>query len=167
MCEPATIIAGITAVVSAAGAIQSGNAQKKMAEYNAQVAEAQGKYNAERQQDRARRLLAQGRVNIAKSGIQVSGSPLDVLTDNAMNAELDRLAILRSADSKAAMSRMEGSAAQQAGYFGAATSLLSGAGRAYGLYAKSLDAKPPVLGIGAGGPNGYGFSNRLGDYDNS
>lgn len=137
MCEPATIIAGITAVVSAAGAMQAGQAQKKMAEYNAQVAENTAHYQAARQQDKVRRLMASARVAVNKSGLTMSGSPLDVIADSAVQSELDHQAILRQGASQAELDRTEGRIAQQAGYFRAATSLLSGASKVAGSSLRS------------------------------
>lgn len=134
MCPPvAAALAAAAAVVGAAGQIQAGKAQKRMAEHNAQVTENAAQYNASRQQDRARRLMAQGRVAVAKSGIDLSGSPLDVMVDSAMDAELDRQSILRMGASQAELDRMQGRAAMRSSYFGAATSLLSGASRAVGM----------------------------------
>ncbi len=103
-----------------------------MANYNARLAEDNARYQAERQQDKVRRVMGAARVAVNKSGIAMSGSPLDVLADSAMQAELDRQAILRQGAAQAAMDRLEGSQAMQAGYFGAATALLSGTSKAMG-----------------------------------
>ena len=113
--------------------MQAGQAQKKMAEYNAQVAQGTANYQAARQQDKTRRLMASARVAVNKSGLTMSGSPLDVIADSAVQSELDHQAILRQGASQAAMDRTQGRIAQQAGYFGAASSLLSGASQAAGF----------------------------------
>ena len=135
MCNPAiaAVAAIASAVVSAAGQMQAGQAQKKMAEYNAQVAQGTANYQAARQQDKTRRLMASARVAVNKSGLTMSGSPLDVIADSAVQSELDHQAILRQGASQAAMDRTQGRIAQQAGYFGAASSLLSGASQAAGF----------------------------------
>jgi hypothetical protein len=139
MCEPVSASTAImlavtaaTTAMSAIGSIQAGQAQKKMANYNARIAEDTARYQAERQQDRVSRLMASARVAINKSGITTSGSPLDVLADSAMQSELDHQAILRQGAAQAAMDRYQGSQAAHAGYFGAATALLSGASKAAG-----------------------------------
>lgn len=135
MCPPVVAaLMVVTAVVGAAGQVQAGKAQKAMADFNARSQEEASKYNADRQQDRSTRLLGTARVNINKSGLQMSGSPLDVLADSATEAELDRQAILRMGNNQAELSRMQGRQAQRAGYFGAATTLLSGAAKAGGAF---------------------------------
>lgn len=163
MCEPISattaIMVGLAAVstaVGVAGSIQQGQAQKKMAERNAQAIEQNTKFNAARQQDRAQRMAAQGRVNIAKSGVQTSGSPLDVLADSAMQSELDHLSIIRSGDSQAALSRYEGASAAQRGYFGAATTALYGASRAMGAFGGG------VGGSSNAGVTGTSYANYAG-----
>ncbi len=132
MCNPVAIVMAASAVMSAVGQIQAGQSQKKMAEYNARVAEDTARYQATRQQDRVQRMMAGARVAINKSGLTMSGSPLDVLADSATQAELDHQAILRGGAAQAGMDRSRGRVAQQAGYFGAATSLLKGAGSVMG-----------------------------------
>jgi hypothetical protein len=128
------VAAVASAAMSAAGAIQAGQAQKKMAQYNARVAEDTARYQAERQQDKVSRLMGAARVAVNKSGIAMSGSPLDVLADSAMQSELDRQAILRQGSAQAAMDRYQGSQAARAGYFGAGTALLQGVGKAAGAF---------------------------------
>lgn len=157
------VAAVASAAMSAAGAIQAGQAQKKMANYNARLAEDTARYQAERQQDRVSRLMAGARVAINKSGITASGSPLDVLTDSAMQSELDHQAILRQGAAQAAMDRYQGSQAARAGYFGAATALLSGASKAAGAFGGPSTAAVDA-GTSAGlGSNGiYWFTPRYG-----
>ncbi len=148
MCNPVAAVMAVTAVVSAVGQLQAGQAQKKMANYNARIAEDTARYQAERQQDRVRRLMAGARVAINKSGVTASGSPLDVLANSAMQSELDHQAILRQGAAQAAMDRYQGSQAARAGYFGAATALLKGASSAMGAF-------------GGGAPAGAGPSVSL------
>lgn len=121
-----------SAAMSAAGQMQAASAQKKMANYNAQVAQDTANYQAARQQDKVRRLMAGARVAVNKSGLHMSGSPLNVITDSAVQSELDHQSILRRGETQADIDRMQGSAAQQAGYFRAATSLLSAANHVAG-----------------------------------
>jgi hypothetical protein len=146
------VAAVASAAMSAAGAIQAGQAQKKMAQYNARVAEDTARYQAERQQDKVQRLMGAARVAVNKSGIAMSGSPLDVLADSAMQSELDHQAILRQGKAQAAMDRYQGGQAARAGYFGAATALLSGASKAAGAFGGG------GIGSGAGAS-----ANGLGD----
>lgn len=120
------------AVVGAAGQMKAGQDANKMAKFNAAQREEAAKYNANQLQERGTRMLGTARANINKSGITMSGSPLDVIADSAMNIELDRQAILRQTANQASLDRMDGRMRQQQGYFGAATTLLSGAAKAGG-----------------------------------
>jgi hypothetical protein len=101
----ALIIAGVTAAVSAGvGAytsVQAAEAQAKASEYNAKVAEnnatmaaQQGREEYTRAKLRSRRIIAAQRAQLAKSGLSISGSALDVLGDTAVQAELDALSAM-------------------------------------------------------------------------
>lgn len=100
-------IIGVVAALAAAGvgtysAIQSGQAQKKAADYNAKVAEQnarlsqmQSRFDAERIRDRNRRLAASQRSSFAKSGVSiVSGSAYFVQQDQEIQNELAELTTL-------------------------------------------------------------------------
>lgn len=143
--------------VAAAGTIVQGQASSDMADYNARVSEneavaakQQAAYEEERQRERAARLRSSTRAAVAKSGLDLEGSPLTVMEDTAVNAEMDALAVRYSgsvadarARSQAGLDRMQGAAARTGSYFSAGASLLNGAsalGRIYGADTKS--AKP-------------------------
>jgi len=157
LADAAAAAGAVGSVVGAAGAISQGQATANMARYNAQVAEneavaarQQAAYEEERQRERAARLKSSTRAAIAKSGLDLEGSPLAVMEDTAVGAELDALAIRYSgsvaearARSQAAMDRMQGQAAKTASYFSAGASLLNGAsalGRIYGAAATPTKA---------------------------
>lgn len=90
-------------VVSAIGQINAGNAVAASSEYNARVAERDAvvadqnrKYTLEATQrdveDRrreGRRQLAAVRASYGNAGVELAGSPLDVLADTALEQELD------------------------------------------------------------------------------
>lgn len=121
-------------LIAAAGGLQAatqlyqGNAAAAMGEYNATVARQEARYAEATSRDRARRILGAGRAAVGASGVQLEGSPLDVLAQSAAEAEMDALAIRRSGQAQAAAYRYQGRQAQLAGYFGAAgTALLTGA----------------------------------------
>lgn len=133
----------VGAVTSAAGAMQQGAAQQNMANYNAAVAEREAEsarraaaFEESAQRDRAEKVKSTQRALFAKSGVTPEGSPLLVEADTAQQAEQDALAIRYSgsvaearAKSQAALDRMQGKVAKQAGYFKAGSSLLTGASR--------------------------------------
>ncbi len=168
MCNPVAVVMAVSAVVSAAGQMQAGQAQKKMAQYNARVAEDTARYQAERQQDKVSRLMGAARVAVNKSGIAMSGSPLDVLADSAMQSELDHQAILRQGAAQAAMDRYQGSQAARAGYFGAATALLKGASSTMGAFGggglASSGGGVSAYGLGDGVTFSLGNAGRLPDW---
>ena len=140
---------------SAYGSIQQGKAAKKAAEYNAAVqrnqaiaARQKAEFDADRQRQVAAAQRAQARAGFAKGGVVMEGTPLLVLESSAEQAELDAQAILYGGDvqatgyeAQAGLSELEGKSAQQAGYIGAGTTLLTGAGKAGSLY--ELSKKGP------------------------
>ena len=134
----------IGAVTGAAGALQSGKAQQQMAEYNAAVAEntaAQerqaAKIEQEAHSERLRKLLSSQRARAGAGGVAVdTGSPLSTAAEDAELGELDRLRIgyggevkATRAYSQAALDRLQGRQARTAGYYGAGSTLLTGASR--------------------------------------
>lgn len=154
----AAAASAVSGVIGALGAIQSANAQAAAAEYNAKIqerdaiiAEQNRKQNVETAELAAtdkrrdnRRVLAAMRAAYGTSGLEMAGSPLDVLEDTALEQELDTERIryegrLRSREGAiqmlglhegATLSRMEGKAAKTAGYIGAAGQLVGGIGTA-------------------------------------
>lgn len=123
MCEPTTALMAISLAVSAAGAVQSANAQAASMEasanaatYNAQVAEmnatlsdrrardalARGKEEEQRVRLQAAQLQGRQRAAMAANGVDLGfGSPLDTLLDTAVMGERDALAVRRNAANEA------------------------------------------------------------------
>lgn len=132
--------------VSAYGKYQAGKAQQAAANYNAMIDEQNAKmardqaaFEADRQASKLRRVVASQRVGYLASGVTISGSAMDLLTDTVIQGEMDRLAIIYGGEAEAVSSlnqatanRMSGKAAAKAGTIGAFGSLLGGAGSAYG-----------------------------------
>lgn len=144
-------------VIGAIGAIQSANASAAAAEYNARVQERNmviadqnrkqtidtAEIAASDKRRESRRVLASMRAAYGTSGLDMAGSPLDVLEDTALEQELDASRIsyegrvrgregaiqMLGLQEGANLSRMEGAAAKTAGYIGAAGSLVGGIGR--------------------------------------
>ena len=134
--------------------------QAQMADYNAQVekvnAEVKGREyaGAEEQARRERaRILGKYRASQGQSGLlATSGSMADSYMQSARDSELDALNIryegemvrrglIQKADvmrTDAANYRAQGKAAMNNGYLNAASSLLQGAGSAYGVYNKGM-----------------------------
>ena len=154
------VLAVAAAGVSAYASYQQGQSQKRMAEYNAKIRDSQAKsleqsstasqqqaaYEAQQTRERKTRLLATQRVSYLKSGVEISGSALDVMNDTATELEMDALTSIYKGQisggqysygadverAGGAMSRMGGKTAAEQGNYAAVGSLLSGAGSAVG-----------------------------------
>lgn len=148
----------VSGVVGAMGAMQQAEAQARAAEYNAKIQERnaliadQNRKQAIETADVAatdkrrdnRRVMAQMRAAYGASGIEMAGSPLDVLEDTALEQELDTQRIkyegtLRAREGAismlgmredATLQRMEASSARSAGGIAAIGSLVGGVGNA-------------------------------------
>lgn len=134
--------------LSVFGAMQSGSAAKKAAEYNAAV----NRQNAELAQIEARdaarivdrqNYLLQGSIRAAAgaSGGKQQGSVLDVIADAAAQGELEKQMILyrgqlkaRGFRNTAELDEMGGDAAKTGSYLRAGSELLSGAINTYKSY---------------------------------
>ena len=139
MSSTLAAIALIGGAVSAFGQFQEGQKLQKAQEFNAQIAEEEAQLTRTRgflEEFKARKRLKRftGRqvAAVAKSGIQFTGSPLDVIQDSIANAELD-IAIdkfnietgARSLESEARQRRFLGKEAARAGTIRAGTTLLT------------------------------------------
>jgi hypothetical protein len=155
---------------SAYGAIQQGQAAKQEAqnaaaimEYNAKVAEQEGKaqqmrasFEADKHSAMGEQLLAEQNVGFGRAGVlSGTGTAQVVRTETAKQLELDRLMILREgqeavrgANARAAGMRLQGSSyrmqaknAGRAGVLSATGTVLSGIGSA-GYTNYKMDNKP-------------------------
>jgi len=163
MAAAAPFIMAGSAVVSAIGAMNSADASA--ANYNAQADAAAANATIARQNaasalavsgsrvDADRRksamLLGQQRAALLGAGIGADGSAADVIAQSTGNAELDALNEGYSgrlqannylnqglmADAQSGAARQSASNAEDAGFFGAATSLLGGAAKIAGAMA--------------------------------
>jgi hypothetical protein len=151
----ASAIAG--AAVSAYSAVQQGENQKAVAKFNEAVsrndaiaAQEQAAYEANQIRRRNRALAGSQAAFYSKSGIDLSGSASDVMTDSAVNGELDALAALYTgrirsdaATSGAMLQNLQADNALNTGYYGAAGSILGGVGRVANQYAQSTNRQNP------------------------
>lgn len=154
----AAAASAISGVIGAMGAIQSANAQAAASEYNAKVSERnqviadqnrkvavrQAELDAEDKRRETRRTLSAIRAAYGSSGLELAGSPLDVLEDSAFESEVDAQRIeyegrtrnregaiqMLGLQEQATLDRMNAKSARSAGYINAAGAIASGAGRA-------------------------------------
>ena len=137
------------AAVSAYGAISQAEAQKQASQYNAALntrnaSMAYDQASAEAGIVRRRAEQAQGAAiaDYGTSGVQLEGSPLDVLASSAAQAKMDEETVLYQGNlkamgyqSNAVLDRMQGQNAVRQGSLNAASSLLTGVGQAGSNYA--------------------------------
>jgi len=123
------------------GQMQQAQTAKAAGAYNAKLAEQQAlqtemdsRESIKRRRAQNKRFLGSQRSAIAKSGVTIEGSPLEVMAETAGILELDALDASRQARQRAAGLRAEGAMARFTGgrqataaYIGAGSSLLSGA----------------------------------------
>lgn len=144
---PFIMIAG--AAISAYGAVQQAQAQKTAAQYNAGLSE-RNALVARQQADAAvltqRRQAAQMHgtmvAGYGASGVELEGSPLDVMAYSVSLAKLDEANIRYRAElqamghqESATLDRMAGQTAEQQGYLNSASHFMTGIGRAGSSYA--------------------------------
>jgi len=93
-----TALWAIGTAAAVGGQLYAGYQAAQAQEYNARVAEQQakverqrGKIEADRQRRDAQRLIARQRAGYGASGVAILGSPLEVLSDTAEEAEYDAL----------------------------------------------------------------------------
>lgn len=158
MAAIAAVLSVVSGAVGAVGAIQSANAQASAAEYNAKIDE-RNKIIA--QQDRKNtlelsaieaddkrkenaRTLSSIRAAYGSSGLDMAGSPLDVIEDTAIELSLDTRRIeyegrararegymkAQSYGERATLNRMEAKSARAAGPVSAFGYLAGGVGNA-------------------------------------
>jgi len=137
------VMTGLGAVTSAYGAYQQGQAQGAAMEAQAKIYEVQDADSQRRASREERLMREQGarikgrqRAVLGASGVNLSTvSPMDVIADTQRSIEMDAWTIRENAgreswgyQSQASISKAGASNARQAGYFGAGSNLLTGAG---------------------------------------
>ena len=160
MAQAIFVVAALAATgIGAYSAIAQGQAAEDAAKYNAKVNEnnarsAEYQAQAEAQQVRRRNaaILGRQRAVLSKSGVTLSGSAEDLMYDSAVQGELEALNVLYAGNvqsgyyqSRARLSRFEGANARTAGYYGAASSVLSGASSAASSYARYGTSYAPTF----------------------
>lgn len=147
----------ISAAIGALGAIQEARASSASSEFNAKIAdnnaliaEQNAAADENKQRRSAGRQAATSRAAIGAAGVTLEGSPLDVLEDQALEAELDALNIryggrLQASNfrSQAQLDRSAARSARTQGFLSAGSTLLQGAGQ----FGKEKPLPQPVLAV--------------------
>lgn len=139
--QGAGILGGVGDIITGVGSIIQGKQERELGKYNAAQYEFQAQAERTSQQlleTQKRRILkskiGQQTAIYGKSGIKMTGSPLEVMLDSITNAELD-ISIdkynsevkAKGFESSAAMTQWESKQKRNMSYFSAGKSLLSGA----------------------------------------
>lgn len=154
----AAATSAVGAGVSAYGQYQQGKSQEKLANYNAQVQEANaanrerdGRAMANAQRRQNEKLKARQRTVSAKSGVTGAGSPLAVAAQQAGEMEMQALDIERNAANaaladrqQATLDRAGGKAAKRGALWAAGATILQGAGDAAGSLSTIKQLKSPA-----------------------
>ena len=169
-------IAVIGTGTSAYGQYSQAQSQKKWSDYNADVQRQQAQealhaseIEAKRKREQGQQLIARQHVLYAKAGLDLNGTPTEVMLGTASDIETDAQAILHKGEmgyeqgmESATFSQNEGEIAANAGTVQAGSTLLSGLGNAASSYAtyKSKNMQPgenassPTMTMGPTGPAG-------------
>jgi hypothetical protein len=122
----APILAAVGTVISAKGQLAAGDAANAAAKENAANAVETAGIQENQQRLADQRTLATGRADIGASGVQASGSPLDVMAESARQAEMNALIIRRGGQLQAHADLVQGANAVQASRINAASTILTG-----------------------------------------
>lgn len=150
MCDPVSASIAVLggSAISAYGQAEAGDYNAALAEQNAKVAGIQaqdaltrGTAEESRYRGQVSKLMGRQRAAIGSSGIEASGSALDILADTARTGELDALTIRNNAAREAwgyrvqaVNSRAQGKIDKFSSRVGALGTLLTGGAQAYGIY---------------------------------
>lgn len=136
---PGMLFGAMGSVVEGNSKADQANQQALISYDNAQLSRQQGAEEERRVRIMGRKVLGSAKASYAASGVTREGSALDVLEESAANAEMDALQVRHKGEleawkhtQEAGMAITAGSNAKMAGYIGAASSLLKGAGSAIG-----------------------------------
>ncbi|EIK1465106.1 hypothetical protein LJV78_003622 [Salmonella enterica] len=152
MCTGLEVAAIGASVLSAGGAVYSGQQQKKMSNYqaaqaeaDAEAAQAAARVEADRIRKAGRAQAAQANAALAASGVDTGeGTALRIQSGIVGDAEQDAYQTILNGvnqgarlNSQAQADRISGKNASTAGYINAGSSLLSAGGTAYNGWKKS------------------------------
>ena len=174
------IVMVAAAAVAAAGTAYAAVSASNAAKYNAQVEENQADYarqaaqaQAEAHQRDVSRQLGQIRANYGASGVDIEGSPLDVLGESARMGELDRLTILNQGENQAIglqnsarLDRYQATTKLVGGGLSATGTLLGGIAGAFGGAAGAAGQAAGAASSAASSTydatTSYGYTQRMG-----
>lgn len=118
--------------MSAFSSVRAGQQQKKWYDYNASVARQNATFEADSLERKGEALKGQQRVMFGRAGVTPEGTPTAVMADTAGNLARDVAAIRYKGARLGDIQEMQGENAEEAGYWGAGTTVLTGLGSMFG-----------------------------------
>ncbi len=116
-------------VTSAVGAHRQGKAEARAARFNAEQIRRETMGRLEQFHAEQRRMESSNITRVAKSGVRLSGSPLEVMENNRYQADLQAENLRFSGMVQSELQRMRGKSAENAARLGVASEVVGGAGR--------------------------------------
>ena len=130
------------------GGLQQSKFQAGLLDFNsqqsfrdAQIAEQNAEIKAKALRRSGRQLIGKQRVQIAKSGLRLEGTPLELMAESMENVELDAIAIKQKGEFRAKQLRVraefekeQAGATRRAGTLGLITDVLGGATSAGSMF---------------------------------
>ena len=138
MCVPiiGALVSGIGSIMSGMAQAAGYEAQAKSQDMQAQAQRNAGSYDSARQAEKVARVTGQQITGTAAMGVDLSGSPVDVIVDSQTEGNLDKAAIRTNWQQKAnisnydaKISRMNAGQATMGGFIGALSPIVGGLGR--------------------------------------
>ena len=163
------VLQGASGLMQAYGQVKAGEDANKSYEFNARQAEqnaAQAKLIAAQEERQVRiigrKTIGSMQADYGASGVNMEGSPMEVLASSAAAAELDALNVRYGGESRArnfmneaTVMRFQGATAKSAGYYGAASTLLNTGAKIMGSSGGGMPGAGGGGGGGGGGSRGY------------
>lgn len=118
--------------LSAFSSIKAGSEQKKWYDYNSGVARENADFEAGQLERKGEALKGRQRVMYAKAGVTNEGTPSSVIADTSLQLAKDVAAIRYKGAKMADIQEETGRGSQEAGYWGAGTTILTGLGSLFG-----------------------------------
>lgn len=135
----------LTGVMSAVGGVVAASSQASAASYNAKVAERNAKIAKQNslveeaaKRRETQRLIGAGAAAVGSSGLQMVGTPLDVLAENARIGELDALTIRYNGENTAESYRMDAQRERMAARSARTAGAIGAVGRLIGSVSPAL-----------------------------
>jgi hypothetical protein len=161
--------------MSAAGSIMQGQQADKMGRLQQMAYQQQAEndrvasgYEAVREFERSRAVQSQAITEVGASGVALTGSPVEALADNAVQNQLDIDAIrfgskIRQGNlrTQGDLARITGQQRKQAGYIGAAATVLGGAARIAGIAGQGGGSSGEPLNISPSIASGFAPSRGV------